>query len=1151
MGLLTVELDDKYRLERGRVMLNGTQALVRLALEQRRRDLRGGLNTAGFVTGYRGSPLGSLDFEFGRVKRLVEAHHVRFHAAVNEDLAATSVWGSQQTGLFEGAKYDGVFAMWYGKGPGVDRSGDALRHANLAGTDPNGGVLALAGDDPACVSSTVPSASEYALIDAQLPILHPADVREMIEFGLAGWAMSRFAGVWVGLKCISDNMDSAASIPVDPERPRFVLPTDVEMPEDGLHVRWPDPAVAQERRLVEHKIPAAIAFARANRLDRVVFESRSPRLGIAATGKTFADVRQALVELGIDDEVAEAIGLRLYKIAMPWPLEPEGARAFAEGLQEVVVVEEKRPVIEPQLKDLLYHLPADRRPRVIGKRNERDEIVLSSSVELTPGAIARMLAPRLLALRPSDEIERRLKRIEAHEAALARPASALKRLPYFCAGCPHNTSTKVPEGSRALAGIGCHFMTLWMDRSTETFTQMGAEGSSWIGQAPFTETEHVFVNIGDGTWFHSGILALRAAVAAGVNITYKILYNDAVAMTGGQGMDGPLDPAMITRQAAAEGVERIAVVSEDPARYGSGANFAPGTSVHHRDEMDTVQRDIRHSKGVSVIVYDQTCAAEKRRRRKRGKYPDPPRRVFINEDVCEGCGDCGVQSNCVAIQPVETELGRKRQIDQSVCNKDFSCLKGFCPSFVTVEGGELRKDRGGVGNVPFEALPEPGIAASADPYGIVLTGIGGTGVVTIGAIVAMAAHMEGKGVAQLDIAGLSQKNGMVFTHLKVCDDPARIHAVRIAAGEAKLLLGCDLITAAEPATLARLDPDGGRAVINTAEIMATQFTRQPDLEFPGDAMVEAIAGRTGAGRASTVDARRLSETLIGDSIGANMFLLGFAWQQGLVPVGREAIEAAIELNGVAVPFNLDAFLWGRRAAHDLAAVEKLAGADDAPPAFDLDGFVARRKADLTGYQNAALAGRYAALVDEVRAAEAKLGGGEALTEAVARGYFKLLAYKDEYEVARLYAENDFLKRVHERFQGDFRLHVHLAPPLLSRPDPATGRIEKREYGPWMLRAFAALAKLRFLRGSPLDPFGYTAERRMERRLIGEYETVIRELLAHLSADNREVAVELARLPLAMRGFGHVKERNVETAKRREAELLATLRSPTPERAAAE
>ncbi len=1150
MPLDAVTLDDKYVLDSGRVFLTGTQALVRLALIQRRRDKAAGLNTAGYVTGYRGSPLGAIDHQFGHARRFLADHHVTFHAAVNEDLAATALWGSQQVGLFEGARYDGVFGMWYGKGPGVDRTGDVFRHANLAGTAPAGGVLVLAGDDPGCKSSTVPSQSEHALMDAMIPVLNPANVQDLLDFGLFGWAMSRYSGCWVGMKCITDNVESSASVAVDPDRVQIRLPDDFENPQGGLHIRWPDPPLEQEQRLHRYKIFAVQAFARANRLDRIVVDTPEPRLGIVAAGKTYLDVVQALDDLGIGDVESRALGLRLLKVGMPWPLEPKGLAHFADGLAEILVIEEKRAVMEGQIKEQLYNRPADRRPRVFGKFDDDGAAVLPSAGELTPARIARVVAKRIRTLAMAAplkaRIEERLKFLDDKEKALG--AVAIERIPYFCSGCPHNVSTKVPEGSRAVAGIGCHYMAIWMDRATATFTHMGGEGANWLGQAPFTDTRHIFVNIGDGTYFHSGILAIRAAVAANVNITYKILYNDAVAMTGGQPMDGPLDVPMITRQVRAEGVERVAVVTDEPDNYPIGADFAPDVTIHHRDDLDAVQRDLRQWQGVSVLVYDQTCAAEKRRRRKRGRYPDPAARPFINAAVCEGCGDCGEVSNCVAIQPLETELGRKRAIDQSACNKDFSCLKGFCPSFVTVYGADPRKPDGigldGVGQRPFPAVPEPRAASAPEPYGIVVTGIGGTGVVTIGAVLAMAAHLMGKGVSVLDVAGLAQKNGAVFSHIRIADDPAKLHAVRIAAGGAKLLIGCDMVTAAGAETLAKLRAGHTRAVVNAHRTMTADFTRRPDLDFPDRRLRAALTEATGG--ADFVDATGLALALTGDSIAANMFMVGFAYQKGLLPLSEEAIRRAIELNGVAVAFNMQAFLWGRRAAHDAGAVVRIvrpAPEAETPPS--LDEFVARRVADLTRYQNAAYARRYADAVETVRAAEAKHAKGmTGLADAVARAYFKLLAYKDEYEVARLYSDGAFARELKRQFQGGGRLGFHLAPPLFAERDPETGHLRKREYGPWVMTAFRVVAALKGLRGTALDPFGYVAERRMERRLIAEYEAVLADLLAGLNTGNHALAVEIAALPLSIRGFGHVKEKNRVAAKDCEAKLLARFRGPS-------
>lgn len=1144
MSLLRAALDDKYTLESGRVYMTGTQALVRLTLMQKALDRAHGRNTAGFVTGYRGSPLGALDQEFGQAKSHLDAHDIKFQPAVNEDMAATALWGTQQVNMFEGARFDGVFGIWYGKGPGVDRTGDVFRHANMAGTAPLGGVLALAGDDPACKSSTVPSQSEYAFMDVMIPFLHPANVEEILQLGLLGIQMSRYSGLWVGLKCITDNIDTSASVDISPHLYDVVIPEDFEMPESGLHIRWPDAPLDQERRLHRHKIYAALAFARANKLNRITIDNPNARLGICATGKSYMDVLQALDDLGIDEAHAAEIGIRLFKITMPWPLERDSVRHFAEGLEEIMVVEEKRAVIENQLKEQLYNWREDVRPRVVGKFDEVGDWILPSAGELTPAMIARAIAKRIERFHTSERIRDRLAFLTKKEQSLATGQPDMKRIPYFCAGCPHNTSTKVPEGSRAAAGIGCHYMAIWMDRETETFTHMGGEGVNWVGQAPFTTTEHIFANIGDGTYFHSGLLAIRAAVSSGVNMTYKILYNDAVAMTGGQAHDGALNPAIIAQQIRAEGIERIVVVTDEPDKYPVNYGFPSGVDIYHRDELDQVQRSLRTIKGVSALIYDQTCAAEKRRRRKRGLFPDPAKRVFINEAVCEGCGDCGVASNCVAITPKDTELGRKRAIDQSACNKDYSCLNGFCPSFVTVEDTQPRKPKA-VGDVPFPALPEPGTVDLSDPYNVVVTGIGGTGVVTIGAILGMAAHLEGKGISVLDVAGLAQKNGMVYSHLRFAAKPHDIHAVRISAGGADLLLGCDLVSAGDAETLAKLRAGNTKAVVNEHQTMTADFTRSPDMLFPEAGFKKTLIEETGDGNVAFIEATDLAKRLLGDTIAANMMVVGYAYQRGLLPVSAEAIERAIELNGVAIAFNKQAFLWGRRAAFDLGAVEKIIGRNDAKPLpFELDGFIKRRIDDLTAYQNAAYANRYADWMKKIRAAEATLHGADtALSEAVARSLFKLMAYKDEYEVARLYTDGRFEKAVRENFADGGTIKFHLAPPLIAERDPTTGHLKKKAYGAWMLSAFRIMAKFKGLRGTPLDLFGRSAERRMERQLIADYESQLGQIIDKLNSDNLAAAVQLASLPMRMRGFGHVKEANVKAAKACEADLLATFLDP--------
>jgi indolepyruvate ferredoxin oxidoreductase len=940
-------------------------------------------------------------------------------------------------------------------------------------------------------------------------------------------------------------------VDIDPGRIQLRLPQDVAEPPGGRNIQWPSApfaqvqALEQEKRLHEFKLPAAVAFVRANRLDRVIFGGPGRRIGIVTTGKSYLDVRQALDDLGIDEVEAGRLGLSLLKLALVWPVEPEGLRAFAEGLDEILVVEEKRSLIESQIKERLYHLPAERRPWVAGKTDEQGRPLLSGVGELSPTRIARVIVERLRPFADVTAIEARLQRLEARERALDDYQAPIRRIAYFCAGCPHSTSTQVPEGSRALAGIGCHYMAQWMDRHTQSFTQMGGEGASWLGQALFSETPHVFQNVGDGTYFHSGSMVIRAAVAAKVSMTFKILYNDAVAMTGGQPMDGPLDVPRISWQLWSEGVAKTAVVTDEPDKYPTGGAFAPNVTVHHRDALDRVQQDLRAVPGVTALVYDQVCAAEKRRRRKRGLMPDPPRRVFINPLVCEGCGDCGVKSNCVAIVPLETEFGRKRAIDQSTCNKDFSCLKGFCPSFVTIEGGALRQRKpAGAGDDPATSLPEPKPADASKPYGILVTGVGGTGVVTIGAILAMAAHLEGKGGTTMDMTGLAQKGGAVVSHVRIANDPADLHAVKIAAGGAALVLGCDIVVAASADALSKIDPGHTRVVANTQETMTGEFTRAPDAAFPIDALEAALARSARRDHCDFVAAGRIATSLLGDSIAANMLLVGYAWQKGLLPVSAAAIERAIELNGAAVAFNRNAFRWGRRLAHDPGAVERAArdAAPDLqsePVAGTLDEIVAIRTEELTRYQNKAYADRYRALVDRVAEAErAKAPGFGGLAETVARNYFRLLAYKGEYEVARLFTDGRFAKQIARQFDGDFRLNFHLAPPLGARRDPETGELQKRAFGPWMMPVFRLLARFKGLRGTALDPFGRSDERRTERQLIRDYEAIVERLLAGLGVHNHALALEVAGLPAGMRGFGHIKEANIAATRTRMAQLLA-------------
>lgn len=1203
---LDYTLEDKFTRTAGRIYLSGVQALVRLPLMQRLRDQAAGLNTGGFISGYRGSPLGGFDLELWRARKHLQNAGVKFQPGLNEDLGATMVWGTQQTNLFPGATVDGVYAMWYGKGPGVDRCGDVFKHGNAAGTSKHGGVLALAADDHACRSSTLPHGSEGEFTSAMMPILNPAGVQDILDMGLIGWAMSRYTGRWVGFKTIAETVESSASVEVNPFALQIVTPDDFEMPLGGLNIRWPDPPLDQEMRLHRYAVKAAQAFARANSIDRVVVDSPNPRLGIVTTGKSYLDVLQALEYLGLDARACADLGIRVYKVGMTWPLEPIGIRAFARGLQDILVVEEKHSFIESQMKELFYNFEGQR-PSIVGKYDESGEWILPSTNELTPARIAGVIARRIQRFHDSSHMQDVLRWMEEKESELALPRANFPRVPHYCSGCPHNTSTKVPEGSRGLAGIGCHYMVTWMDRDTDTFTQMGGEGVTWCGQAGFTDTPHVFQNLGDGTYFHSGSLAIRQSVAAGVNITYKILYNDAVAMTGGQPVDGTLSVPQIAHQVRSEGVQTIVVLSDDIEKWSDHAIFPAGVEFFDRRELDATQKRLREVRGVSVLIYDQTCATEKRRRRKRGKMPDPQKRVFVNTLVCEGCGDCGQKSFCVSVLPKDTEFGRKREIDQSNCNKDYSCVEGFCPSFVTVHGGAPRK--GGMSTKSrvsaaerLANLPMPQFASDlSQPWNILITGVGGTGVVTIGALLGMAGHLEGRGSTVLDQTGLAQKGGAVTTHIRIAKTPDDIHAVRIAAGEADLVLGCDMVVVNDYWALSKIRAGRTQVVLNTYEAMPGTFTTRPDMQFPATDIVAAVSHALGDAAPLQVDATQLATALMGDAIAANLFMLGYAWQHGLVPLSFDSIARAVELNGAAVEMNKTAFAWGRLAAIDLDAVAEAAGIvrnaptaaestphaltalpprpsegresglndaltatrredelrhvpahgdsvaflplDDARLSRSLDEVIARRTAFLTEYQNARYAKRYSDFVAKARAAEqAKAPGSTDLSEAVARYLFKLMAYKDEYEVARLYTSGDFKRKLEQQFDGDYKLHFHLAPPLLAKRD-AQGRLQKQEFGPWVFTAFKLLAKLRGLRGGALDIFGYTEERKGERRLIDEYEKTIGGLLGELDSGNVALAAEIAAIPEQIRGYGHVKEAHLHKAKEREAALLAEWKNP--------
>ena len=1147
---MTISLDDKYAAEAGSVFMTGTQALVRLPMTQIRRDRAAGLNTGGFISGYRGSPLGGYDQQLVKARKFLERHDVIFQPGLNEDLAAAAVWGSQQLHLSPGARKQGVVGLWYGKGPGVDRSGDVFKHANAAGSAPLGGVLAIAGDDHTCKSSSIPHQSDHAFISALMPMLYPSSIHEFLEMGLLGIAMSRYSGCWVGFKVISETVEISSVVDLSQERRQFVLPADFELPPGGLNLRWPDPPLVQDERLQEHKGYAAIAFARANGVDRLVIDHPGARFGIVASGKAFEDVRQALAELGLGPQEQAAVGLRLYKVRMPWPLEPEGIRAFSRGLEEVLIVEERREIIENQIKQELFNWRADVRPRIVGKFDEADRPFLHLSAGLTVASVAGAIAARLLRLDLPPDLAARLRsatdRLNRAEQRGAAHVPPVLRVPHFCAGCPHNTSTRVPEGSKAMAGIGCHYMAIWMGRNTETVTSMGAEGVPWTAISRFTDEKHRFVNLGDGTFFHSGHLAIRQSVAAGVNVTYKILVNDAVAMTGGQPLDGELTPEQITHQVRHEGVGRIVLMSDHPELF-RPADLAPGTTIRHRDEIDAVMLELREVQGVSVLVYVQTCAAEKRRRRKRGTLEDPPLRLWINPAVCEGCGDCSVQSNCVAVEPLETDLGRKRRINQSTCNKDYSCLKGFCPSFVTVKGGGLRRQQA-QGGADVTGLPDPVLPGIERAWNLALAGVGGTGVLTISAILGMAAHVEGKIPMVLDMAGLAQKGGAVMSHVRISRADRPIAAPRIAAGSADLLIAADSVVAGSKEAIILCSPDRTEAVLNTRITPVAEFIRNRDLDFQEPQVEAAVAGAVRSNH-HLHDFSALARRLTGDEIGANLMMLGYAWQSGLVPLAGASILQAIALNGTAVQANTDAFNWGRLLAHDPAGLKARMGGRAAPEPDTLKALIDRRAAHLTAYQNAALAARYRAGLAPVIAAAARIGATD-LARIAAQSYAKVLAYKDEYEVARLYALPEFRAGLEAEFAGDYRLSLNLAPPILPGKG-RDGRPRKREFGPWIFPLLRGLARLRELRGTWADPFGRSHDRRLERQLILDHEADLALAAQSLTPDTLPLLRDLLALPLDIRGYGPVKEAALTRQMHRRAELRAALTRQTPPAIAAQ
>ncbi len=1170
------QLRDQLWARRGQVFLTGTQALVRLPLMQRWLDEAAGLATRGFVSGYRGSPLGMVDQQIWKAGPEWSQAGLRFVPAINEELAATQVLGTQRVESDPEKTCDAVFALWYGKGPGVDRAGDAIKHGNAYGSSPRGGVLVVAGDAHGCVRSSMPPPSAQLLPAFHMPIVAPANVAAHLEFGLYGWALSRFSGAWVGLTSLSEVVESGATVDLDAINARVAAwqgadavraTTGFAPPAQGLHYRWPDlPSLQIEERLA-HKLQAVAAFAAINSIDRQVIESSRATVGIVTCGKAHADLMEVLRRLEISQQMLADAGVRLYKLGLSFPIETTRMAAFAQGLKEILVIEEKGPVVETQLRELFYNAPPHARPAILGKRDAAGRPLVSNLGELRPSRLIELTADWLIRHFPERFADRREHvRDFTLPQLLSNTSDSVKRLPYFCAGCPHNTSTRVPEGSTARAGIGCHFMANWTDRDTAGLIQMGGEGVDWVSHAMFTKKPHVFQNLGDGTYYHSGYLAIRQAVAAQARITYKILFNDAVAMTGGQPVDGVISVDAIARQVESEGVKKVVVLSDDIGKYdGLKHRFPQGSEFFDREQLDRVQRELREVDGVTVLIYEQTCAAEKRRRRKKGELQDPDKRLFIHDAVCEGCGDCSVQSNCVAVLPHETPLGRKRRIDQTACNKDYSCAKGFCPSFVGVRGGRLRKKLGalsagqiGAGGQDAFArlvagLPEPAPHAWTGPYDLLVTGVGGTGVVTVGALIAMAAHLEGHSASVLDFMGFAQKGGAVMSFVRLADVPGRLNQVRIDTQQADAVLACDTVVAAQAEALGTVRHGRTRILANLHETPVAESLKNPDASLQTEALLAKLRFAAGDERVETFDAQRLAEDFLGDTVSANIVALGYAWQRGLVPVGLVALRRAIELNGVAVPANQAALSLGRLAAADPGACAALLGDALRPaPAHPdtLDELIARAMSQLTQYQNAAWAERYAALVREVHAREEAVApGSERLTRAVAASLRKLMSYKDEYEVARLYADPTFRAALEAQFEGDLALSFYMAPPLLSRPRHGQPP-RKIELGAWLLPAMRWLARGKVLRGGPFDPFGRTAERRMERALIAQYEARVRELLPQLTAGKLKLAADIAAVPLAMRGFGHVKQANVLLARVREAELLHRFdaaRYPAPPR----
>lgn len=1132
-----MKLEDKYTLKKGIRFLTGSQALVRLPLVQIRKDNNNNINTAAYISGYRGSPLGGYDQQILKNIDYLNSNNIHFQPGINEELAATSLWGTQQSNLYGEGKYDGVFGIWYGKGPGVDRAGDALKHVNLAGTSKFGGVLALMGDDHICESSTTSHQSEFAMIDAMIPFFNPSGVQEILDYGLYGIDLSRQSGCWVGIKCVHDNVSSGATVDLNENRFSIKEVNSKIFPEDGLNIRLNDTPQAKEHRLHYYKIKVVKEFCKINKLNEIVFNFPNSKIGVVSTGKSYLDTKLAFEKIGIDESLAKEIGIKFLKIAMPWPLEDSIIKDFSKGLERIIVVEEKRSLIETQIKEILFNTKNN--IKIIGKLDEENNDLFVSSGSLDPGDIAIKLYKYIKKIHSSNNIQKKINNLK-NLIDKNNNVLNIKRTPYFCSGCPHNTSTKIPENTRAITGISCAYLVQNMERNNEGFTQMGSEGASWVGESVFSNTDHVFQNMGDGTYIHSGILSIRHAVAAKTKMTFKILYNDAVALTGGQSLDGLPTVAQMSRQLESEGVKEIAIITDQPSKYKSNEKFSYNSIVYHRKEIINVQIKLSKIKDTTAIIYDQTCAAEKRRRIKKSLLPEPNKKIYINEKVCEGCGDCGIQSNCVSIVPVETEYGRKRQIDQFNCNKDYSCVDGFCPSFISIVGDVKLKSN--VENSLIErinsSISEPLLPEVKQSYGIMIAGIGGTGVVTIGAILATAAQIDGKGSGVLDMTGLAQKGGAVKSFLRIFNDPKERNTIRLSYGDTNLLMGFDLLVTNDDEVLRTLDSQKTKSVINSDEIMTGEFTRDKNFYLPFDKMKENLINILGKNNVNFLPSNTIAKKILGDSILSNMFIVGNAYQSGLIPINSNAIEQAINLNGVSIKENIHAFRLGR---HSINMKEEILNLiyEKQKVITNYDEKFIDRYNFLIEYQNKKYADKYKELVDSVKKCEEKINVDiRNFSNAVAVNYFKLMSYKDEYEVARLYSNNEFINNINETFEGNFKMNFHLAPPIFFKKDKVTGKPLKMNFGSWIMILFKFISMFKFLRGTHFDLFGYHEERKIERLLINDYINRIVEICSKLTIDNYKLAVEIASIPDQIRGFGYIKSKNIEIAKSCEDKLMS-------------